>query len=131
MSLANITFIVRTQVQKTKQDNLLDDWVRTRCYAIANHFFISLAFYIVGILQEEGWPSSQALGGWVPKWAQEALGSLITCRQCSNAINEVDPGNGPVGQFHFKNRQTFLWLLFSMALFLNCLGDAGFLMFRM
>ena len=88
-------------------------------------FLYFLSFFIVGILQEEGWPSSQALGGWVPKWAQEALGSLITCRQCSNAINEVDPGNGPVGQFHFKNRQTFLRLLFSMALFLNCLGLWG------
>ena len=71
------------------------------------------------------WQSSQAPGGWVPKWAQEALGSLITCRQCSNAIKEVDPGNGPAGQFHFKNRQTFVPLLFPMALFYNCLGLLG------
>ena len=71
------------------------------------------------ILQREGWPmlSSHVLGGLAPKWGQEALGSLITCHQCSNAINEVDPlVMGPAGQFHLKNRQNFCG-----AVLVNCL----------
>ena len=71
------------------------------------------------ILQREGWPmlSSHVLGGLAPKWGQEALGSLITCHQCSNAINEVDPlVMGPASQFHFKNRQNFC-----DAVLVNCL----------
>ena len=61
--------------------------------------------------------SSHVLGGLAPKWGQEALGSLITCHQCSNAINEVDPlVMGPAGQFHFKNRQNFCG-----AIVINCL----------
>ena len=76
-------------------------------------------------LQQDEWPkpSRQVLGGLAPKWGQEALRSLITCHQCSNAINELDPlVMGRRASFISKTDRTFVPLLSSIALFLNCLG---------
>ena len=94
----------------------------TKCCAKANVSLFPELFNIVGILQEEGWPSRQALGGWVPKWAQEALGSLITCRQCSNAIKEVDPGNGRRASFILKTDKLLCRFCFQWPCFLTALG---------
>ena len=71
------------------------------------------------------WQSSQAPGGWVPKWAQEALGSLITCRQCSNAIKEVDPGNGRRASFISKTYKLLCRYCFQWPCFLTALGFWG------